>query len=169
MPEGSMGITEFRSSSPPGPSNEPNQLPHEGQPQARISLAQRLKDVVARRILSEQPFRPEDYTEPRIASDILTYTRNSLRARIGSNPYVNTFNKGTILSNKGQDFSIGKPDSDAYQAVSQALEELVGEGALDADYEDESYRGEHRYYRVKDPDLLREIAERTNQQQAQLR
>lgn len=164
MPEGSVGISEFRTSTPPTRSiDEASTTPNEG-PKSKPSLIQRIKDVVSRRVLSEQLFRPEDYSESQIASDILTFTRSPLREKAGLDPYANGFNKRDILSNKGQALSMGKPNSPAYRAVSQALEQLVREGALEAAYDEESLHGEHRNYRVKEPKLLQEVAERTNQQ-----
>ena len=59
---------------------------------------------------------------------------------------------------------MGKPNSPAYRAVSQALEQLVREGALETAYDEESLHSEHRFYRIKEPKLLQEIAERKNQQ-----
>lgn len=159
MSEASTGIAEPRASNPfKIPIKDSSIIRSNSQP-TRNSLIGRLRDTLTRKLLSEEPFKPEDYTGQQIATDILRYTRNPLRERAGTDPYANPFDKRTILSNKGQVLSMNKPNSPAYRAVSQSLEELVRGGALGADYQD-PHHGESRYYWVLDLKRLKEIAER---------
>lgn len=159
MSEASAGTAEPKVSNPLRIPIKDSSITRNNSQPTRNSLIGRLRNTLTKKLLSEEPFKPEDYTGQQIAADVLKYTRNPLRERAGANPYVNPFDKRTILSNKGQVLSMNSPDSPAYRAVSQSLEELVRDGALGADNQD-PHHGESRYYWVQDLKKLKGIAER---------
>ncbi|MBI2621534.1 MAG: hypothetical protein HYW63_02700 [Candidatus Levybacteria bacterium] len=155
MPE--VGVSEFRT---PGlgknTSRDAAPGSSESSQSTKTPLVRRLIEAVADHVSFIKPFKPQDYTQRRIAEDILTITRNPLRDRAGLDPYANPFDKRTILSAKGQ---LRKGlDSPAYRALSQSLAQLAREGAIEAEQTEEEWRGEHTVYRIVDPDRLREIA-----------
>lgn len=125
---------------------------------AGTPLKTRVKETVMKAILSEQPFREEDYDPRKVARDILDYTANPVREGLGHDPYTNPFDIRTILSNKGQVRAMRKPESDAYRAARSALEHLVQTGALDKGEFDRELHGERIFYKVSDPELLRRIS-----------
>lgn len=158
MPETGEGISEIRIPyAPKSPDRDLSRLPStEHLKSAKTSLIKRFVRV----LLSEKEFRPEDFTPNQIASNILTFTRNPLRDMARSNPYANGFEKRTMLSNMGH-FRPGRnPNSPAYTALSQSLEQLVREGALRVEELEEPRHDEFRYYWVENLDKLRQIADK---------
>lgn len=127
-------------------------------PSPKLSVTDRLR-AIGRWLSSESDFKPEDYTQGAIASDIFHTIKNPLLEQRGEDPYQNGFGKRDVLSNKGQVRNMGNPDSPAYQAASQTLESMVRDGILEDMSDPEGLHDENRFYRVIDPQRLEQMAE----------
>lgn len=131
------------SEAPVNPGNQPHQR----------KLMERLKSI-GLKLMSEKPFKPEDFTTDAVARDIATYLKNPLLERAGRNPYANGFDIKTLLSNIGHTRDMNNPNSPAYQAARQALHGLARDGVLEAQRLAEPNQGEWQRYYVADVDLL---------------